>query len=103
MPQPFDLKGKRIWVAGHTGMVGSAIMRRLASEDCEVITVGHKDLDLRRQADVADWMGRNKPDAIFVAAAKVGGIRANEPFRRIFSTTIWQSSWLSFTRPIRSE
>lgn len=74
----YDLTGKRVWVAGHTGMVGSALVRRLAGEDCTVLTVDRRSLDLRRQADVEDWMSGNRPDAVFVAAARVGGIHAND-------------------------
>lgn len=73
----FDLTGKRVWVVGHRGMAGSAICRRLASEDCTILTVGREDLDLRRQADVEAWMEANKPEAVFLAAATVGGILAN--------------------------
>jgi GDP-L-fucose synthase len=72
------LKGKRIWVAGHKGMVGSALMRRLAEEDCEVITVDRRDVDLLRQAEVESWLAKARPDAIILAAAKVGGIVAND-------------------------
>ena len=74
----FELKGKRVWVAGHRGMVGSAIVRRLESENCEVLTVGRETVDLRDQMGVLAWMRANKPDAVFLAAAKVGGILANE-------------------------
>jgi GDP-L-fucose synthase len=74
----FDLSGKRIWVAGHRGMVGAAIVRRLASEGCEILTTGRDEVDLIRQADVEIWMQANKPDAVIVAAAKVGGIVAND-------------------------
>jgi len=73
----FPLAGKRVFVAGHKGMVGSAIVRRLASTGCEVLTADRKQLDLTRQAAVEDWMQKNKPDAVFVAAAEVGGIHAN--------------------------
>jgi GDP-L-fucose synthase len=73
----YNLSGKRIWVAGHRGMVGGAVVRRLASEDCEVITAGRDVVDLTQQAQVADWMAAEKPDAIVMAAAKVGGILAN--------------------------
>ena len=76
----YPLRGKRVWVAGHRGMVGQAVVRRLASEGCEVIIAGRKDVDLKRQAEVEFWMGRVKPDAIFVAAAKVGGILANDSY-----------------------
>ena len=73
----FDLTGKRVWVAGHKGMAGAAIVRRLAREDCEIVTVAHEHLDLRRQADVNAWMATQRIDAVFMAAARVGGILAN--------------------------
>src|SRR3546814_5469654 len=76
----FPLEGKRIWVAGHRGMVGSAIVRRLASEHCEILTVGRDQVDLTRQAEAEEWIAANKPDAIFLAAAKVGGILANDSY-----------------------
>jgi GDP-L-fucose synthase len=76
----YDLRGKRVWVAGHRGMVGSAIVRCLASEDCEVLTVGRDTVDLRDQAGVLAWMQANRPDAVFLAAAKVGGIMANDSY-----------------------
>lgn len=74
---PFDLTGKRIWVAGHSGMVGSALMRRLAVEDCEILKVDRAALDLRDQAATRGWIAQNKPEVIIIAAAKVGGILAN--------------------------
>ncbi len=74
---PFLLKGRRVWVAGHRGMVGSALLRRLAREDCELLTVGSNQLDLRRQAEVERWMHAQRPDVVFMAAARVGGILAN--------------------------
>jgi GDP-L-fucose synthase len=73
----YSLAGRRVWVAGHRGLVGSAIHRRLAREECEVLTVGRSDVDLRRQTDVEDWLADQRPDAVIVAAAKVGGILAN--------------------------
>ena len=76
----FDLAGKKIWVAGHRGMVGSALVRRLASENCTILTVGRNEVDLRRQADVENWVLANRPDVVFLAAAKVGGIYANNSF-----------------------
>ena len=72
------LAGKRVWVTGHRGMVGGAIVRRLATEACEVITVGRDALDLRDQAAVRDWLSRNRPQVVVLAAAKVGGILAND-------------------------
>ncbi len=74
----FALEGRRVWVAGHRGMVGGALLRRLLSEDCEVLTVGRDRLDLTDQRAVRDWMGRERPDAVILAAAKVGGIQAND-------------------------
>jgi len=74
----YPLRGKRIWVAGHRGMVGAALLRRLEQEHCEVITVERHNLDLTRQEAVEHWMGQVRPQAIFVCAAKVGGILAND-------------------------
>lgn len=74
---PFSLAGKKVWVAGHRGMVGAAVCRRLASEACEVLTVPRTTLDLTRQAEVEDWLAAHKPDVVFLAAARVGGIHAN--------------------------
>ena len=75
----YDLTGKRIWVAGHRGMVGSAIVRRLEQEKpAEILTATSRELDLRRQADVEGWMDNEKPDVVFVAAAKVAGIKGND-------------------------
>ncbi len=73
----FSLTGKRVWVAGHRGMAGSAIVRRLEREDCEILTATRQQVDLRRQADVEGWMAEAKPDVVFLAAATVGGIHAN--------------------------
>ena len=76
----YDLAGKRIFIAGHRGMVGAGIVRRLASERCQVLTVGRDRLDLRDQAGVRSWMACEKPDAVVIAAAKVGGIYANDKY-----------------------
>ena len=76
----YDLKGKKVYVAGHLGMVGSAIARRLALEDCEILTANRATLDLKNQEEVRAWMAANKPDAVFIAAAKVGGILANNSY-----------------------
>ncbi|MCW8951573.1 MAG: GDP-L-fucose synthase [Rhodospirillales bacterium] len=72
------MKGKRVWVAGHRGMVGSAIVRRLESADCTILTAGRETVDLCRQDAVERWMSDNKPDVVFLAAAHVGGIYAND-------------------------
>jgi GDP-L-fucose synthase len=74
----YDLAGKKVWVAGHRGMVGSALVRRLASEGCKVITAGRDRVDLKRQSQVEDFLSEARPDAIVMAAAKVGGILAND-------------------------
>jgi GDP-L-fucose synthase len=76
----YPIAGKKVFVAGHRGMVGSAIVRRLASEDCEIQTVDRDRLDLRDETAVKAWMTANKPQAIFLAAAKVGGIHANATY-----------------------
>lgn len=76
----YDLSGKRIWVAGHRGMVGSAVARRLASENCTVLTATRSEVDLTRQAEVERFVADSKPDAIVLAAAKVGGILANDTY-----------------------
>ncbi|RUM25991.1 GDP-L-fucose synthase [Rhizobium vallis] len=76
----YSLAGKRVWIAGHKGMVGSAIVRRLRSEGCEILTTDRKDVDLRSQAQVEAWMTSLRPQAVFLAAAKVGGILANDQF-----------------------
>lgn len=77
---PYALGGKRVFVAGHRGMVGSAIVRRLANENCTVLTASRTELDLKDQASVRAWFGDQRPDAVFLAAAKVGGILANDRY-----------------------
>jgi GDP-L-fucose synthase len=81
---PFELKGKTVFVAGHRGMVGSALARRLSLEDVRLLTATRGELDLRDQAAVFDWFARQKPQAVFLAAAKVGGIVANNTLRGEF-------------------
>jgi GDP-L-fucose synthase len=76
----FDVAGKRVFVAGHKGMVGSAIVRRLASVPCEIITADRASLDLERQAQVEAFLGEHRPDVVIVAAARVGGIHANNSY-----------------------
>ena len=80
LAEPFSLVGRRVWVAGHRGMVGSAVVRRLREEDCEVVTAGRQRADLRRQAEVEDWMAAERPEVVVLAAAKVGGILANDSY-----------------------
>ena len=76
----FSLSGKRIFVAGHTGMVGSAIVRLLNNIDCEILTVSSQELDLKQSSKVDKWFDEHRPDAVFLAAAKVGGILANNSY-----------------------
>jgi len=73
----YQLNGKKVFVAGHRGLVGSAIVRRLAGEDCEVLTAGREAMDLCDQRQVREWFAAHRPDAVILAAAKVGGIHAN--------------------------
>lgn len=95
----YDLSNKKIWVAGHRGMVGSALLRRLRSENCDIITATRQELDLKRQEDVERFVEAHKPDAIIIAAAKVGGILANDSFpadflydNLIIETNIFQAA-----------
>src|SRR5215475_8499804 len=81
---PFELKGKTVYVAGHRGMVGSALVRRLAQENVELLTVTSREVDLRDQAAVLKLFSERKPQAVFLAAAKVGGIVANNTLRAEF-------------------
>ena len=79
-PMLFDLRGKRVYVAGHAGMAGAAITRRLASEGCEILTAERKTLDLTQQAPTEAWIAQARPDAIFLAAGRVGGVHANDTY-----------------------
>jgi GDP-L-fucose synthase len=85
-PVIFDLRGKRVFVTGHAGMAGSAITRRLQNEDCAIITAPRRELDLRNSEEVDRFMAKTRPDAVFVAAGKVGGIRANGAYPAEFIT-----------------
>ena len=88
MPQPllFDLRGKRVYVAGHNGMAGSAIVLRLAGEACEILTVSRQELDLTQQTATERWLEKMKPDVVILAAGHVGGIFANDTFPADFIT-----------------
>src|SRR5207248_8261556 len=79
-PPLFDLAGKRVYVAGHAGMVGSALVRRLMEEPCTLLTVDRARLDLTRQAETEQWIATARPDAVILAAAKVGGIAFNDNY-----------------------
>ncbi len=74
----YRLEGKRVYVAGHRGMVGSALVRRLESEGCTILTATRSEADLTRQVEVEAWFDAHRPEAVFLAAAKVGGILAND-------------------------
>ena len=80
LPVQFELRDKRVFVAGHTGMVGSALVRRLGLEGCEILTAKRPDFDLRQSEQVDRWMAAMRPDAVFLAAGKVGGIHANSTY-----------------------
>jgi GDP-L-fucose synthase len=73
----YTLRNKRVWVAGHNGLVGSALVRRLEKEDCEVVTAPRESVDLRRPDQLERWLRDTRPEAVFLAAARVGGIHAN--------------------------
>jgi GDP-L-fucose synthase len=79
-PVLYDFRRQRVYVAGHRGMAGAAIVRRLTREDCTILTVDRATLDLTRQAETERWLLEEKPDAVILAAAKVGGIYANSSF-----------------------
>jgi len=81
---PFELKGKTVFVAGHRGMVGAALVRRLANEDVELLTITRSEVDLCNQAAVNQWFADKRPQVVFLAAAKVGGIVANNTLRAEF-------------------
>jgi GDP-L-fucose synthase len=81
---PFELEGRKVFVAGHKGMVGSALVRRLGREKVELLTVARGDVDLRDQAAVNGWYAATRPQVVFLAAAKVGGIVANNTLRGEF-------------------
>jgi GDP-L-fucose synthase len=76
----YDLVGKRIYVAGHSGMVGAAILRRLAQMDCQVLTVGRETVDLMNQGEAEQFLSSTRPDVVILAAARVGGIQANSTY-----------------------
>lgn len=90
----FDLNGKKVFVAGHKGMVGSALIRRLTDESCHILTAPRSQLDLRDQAQTREWFHHHQPDLVLLAAAKVGGIMANhtDPANFIFDNLMIQTN-----------
>lgn len=91
---PFDLRGKRVYVAGHKGMVGRALVRQLANDNCEIMTAARSELDLRDQAGVQRFFKDRKPQVVLLAAAKVGGIYANDtrPADFLYDNLVMQSN-----------
>ena len=85
-PVIFELRGKRLYVAGHAGMVGAAIVRRLERENYSIVGATSRELDLRQSEAVERFMAQTKPEAVFIAAGKVGGIHANSTFPADFLT-----------------
>lgn len=96
----YSLRNKRVWVAGHRGLVGSALMRRLQSEECELLTAPRESVDLRRPDQVERWMAEVRPQAVFVAAARVGGIYANDtrPGEFIYDNLMIQTNVVEASR-----
>jgi len=96
----FELAGRRVWVAGHRGMAGAAIVRRLARENCDLVTVTRSELDLLRQDDVLQWVAKQKIDAVFLAAATVGGIMANmtQPAKFLFENLLIEANVIEAAR-----
>jgi GDP-L-fucose synthase len=101
-PVLYPLAGRRVWVAGHRGMVGSAIVRRLKTEDCEILTVGRDEVDLRRQDAVERWMAKARPDTVFLAAATVGGIHANDtrPAEFLYDNLVIESNVVNTAKEV---
>jgi GDP-L-fucose synthase len=101
----FDLRGKRVFVAGHRGMVGSALVRRLGREECHILTVGREAVDLREQPAVCRWFDEYRPQAVFIAAARVGGIHANDtrPGDFLYDNLALQTNVIEAARRTRVE
>jgi GDP-L-fucose synthase len=101
----YPLKGKRVWVAGHKGMVGAGLVRRLAREGCEIIRAPRSEVDLRRQDEVERFMAAARPQAVFLAAAKVGGILANDsrPADFIYDNLMIEANVIEAARRSRVE
>jgi GDP-L-fucose synthase len=98
--QESSLTGRRVWVAGHRGMVGAALNAAVAAEGALLLTVAHSELDLRRQSDTEAWMRQQRPEFIFVAAARVGGILANDryPAQFLYDNLLIQSNIVEAAR-----
>ena len=103
--EPYSLAGKSVWVAGETGMVGSATVRRLALENCNILSATRRDLDLRDQAAVSAWMKNTRPDVVIVAAATVGGIFANStrPAEFLYDNLMIESNIIHAAHDVATE
>jgi GDP-L-fucose synthase len=101
----YPLAGKRVWVAGHRGLVGSALVRRLQYEDCEILTTPRQQTDLRNPEQVDRWLRDSRPQAVIVAAAKVGGIHANDtrPAEFIYDNLMIEANIVEAARQARVE
>lgn len=101
----YNLTGRRIFVSGHRGMVGGALARRLAGEGCEILTASRGEMDLRDQAGVRSWMEKNHPDTVVIAAAKVGGILANNsyPAEFLYDNLMIEANLIEASRQIGVE
>lgn len=99
----FDVHGKRVYVAGHRGMVGSALVRRLAREDCQILTASRGEVDLRNQQAVDRWFDEHRPDVVFLAAARVGGIYANnaQPGDFLYDNLALQTNLIEAARRVQ--
>lgn len=102
---PYSLAGKRVWVAGHRGLVGAALVRRLQYEDCTILTAPRQQLDLRQPEQVSLWLRETKPQAVIVAAAKVGGIHANDsrPAEFLYDNLMIEANIIEAARQSRVE
>lgn len=101
----YTLRNKRVWVAGHRGLVGSALVRRLQSEGCEIVVAPRESVDLRHPDQVERWMREAKPQAVFLAAARVGGIYANDtrPAEFIYDNLMIQTNVVEASRRVGVE
>jgi len=105
MNPSYTLRNKRVWVAGHRGLVGGALVRRLQSEGCEILTAPRDKVDLRAPDQIGRWMTEARPQAVFVAAARVGGIYANDtrPAEFIYDNLIIQANVVEAARRLNVE
>lgn len=104
-PIIYPLTGKRIYVAGHLGMVGSAVVRRLQREDCEVLTADRRQVDLRNQEQVQQWVRTSRPNVVIIAAARVGGIFANDtrPAEFLYDNMMIEANLIEASRDVGVE